>query len=515
MGLTRRLLESLQHPPGYTNSLTILGGHYASVQKRLHLTIASSFAAFLLMLMVFSRNMQFPHSKAQNIPILGQLWGSTTGSTDGDLFGWQTVSHFDPVRQPIASKNMSQLCDAFPKDKLREIQPVLKTGSGMLEARLRPHLQSVSACLEDELLIFSDTARELDGYAIIDALSSLRPGFVRGNSQLENYNAGDTPTTSETLLPSADSHAKGWQTDKFKFLPQVSYTWLMRPQKQWYVFYEDDTYIVWDNMIRFLEKFDPDLPWYFGSPSPGARGLWMANGGPGYVISRETMRRLVQEDYDSHGSYKGSMLSQRWEKETMEDCCGDSVLGLALYQDARTSLSGMFPMFQPHGLHSIPLSDEYWCQPLITMHKTSTEHMLQFRRWEESHRHLRRPLLFADVVEFLNLTTVPLRSDWTNSDFGGYRAPDPGAHVSPQSCDLACQTDRECLQWTYHLRVCNFVASIRLGHSVPQAETLESTREENRSWAGWDLEGIKQWISKDGRNCGHVRWEKPSTSRIY
>jgi hypothetical protein len=298
----------------------------------------------------------------------------------------------------------------------------------------------------------------------------------------------------------------------------------MRPGKKWYIFYEDDTYIVWDNIFRLLENFDPDKPWYFGSPSPGARGLWMANGGPGYVISREAVRRLVKDDFDGDGAYRGSMLSQRWEKQVMQDCCGDSVLGLVLYEDAQTSLSGLFPMFQPHALHSIPLSDEYWCQPIISMHKTAKEDMVLFRKWEESRRSLRRPLIFADLIQYLNLTEVPFREDWINSDFGGYRAPVNESHASFYACGRACQAGLNCLQWTYHLRSCDSVPSIRLDHTmVPRIEPERSHKEKATRWsdqekrylAGWDLEGIKRWTSAEGRDCQNVAWEKPILKRIY
>lgn len=83
----------------------------------------------------------------------------------------------------------------------------------------------------------------------------------------------------------------------------------MRPEKRWYVFYEDDTYIVWDNMFRLLANFDPDMPWYFGSPSPGARGLWIANGGPGHVLSWEAIRRVVEDDFDDNSAFAASAHS--------------------------------------------------------------------------------------------------------------------------------------------------------------------------------------------------------------
>jgi hypothetical protein len=441
-----------------------------------------------------------------------------------EFYNWHTRSQFRPVNQAVTGKSTADLCNAFPKDLLRGIQPVLKTGNGVLKTRVKTHLESVSGCLDNNLLIFSDLDAEIGGYQVIDVLADLRTEFVQGNDQLESYVLQKELAENGTLESEAASRVKGWETDKFKFLPQVSRAWRMRPEKRWYVFYEDDTYIVWDNMFRLLTNFDPDMPWYFGSPSPGPRGFWMANGGPGYVLSRETVRRLVKDDFDDNGAFAGSALSTRWEDHTMHDCCGDSILALALHEDAQTSLSGLFPMFQPHPLHGIPLSDAYWCQPVISMHKTFAEDMISFRKWEESRRIMQRPLLFADLVDYLNLTKLAVREDWTNSDFGGYRAPGDSAHASSDACGKACRADQGCLQWSYHLRDCSFVSSIRLGQAMaPGIEHWRSEEQKNAEWsdeekrymAGWDLEGIKQWMSAEGRDCKTARWVTPSLQRIF
>lgn len=443
---------------------------------------------------------------------------------ESEFYDWHTRSQFRPVNQKVTGKSTRDFCDAFPKDLLRDIQPVLKTGHGVLGTRVKTHLESVSACLDNSLLIFSDLDAEIGDYQVIDVLADLRSDFVRGNDQLESYVVQKELADNGTLHTEAASRIKGWQTDKFKFLPQVSRAWRMRPERRWYVFYEDDTYIVWDNMFRLLTNFDPDMPWYFGSPSPGARGFWMANGGPGYVLSREAVRRLVKDDFDSNGAFLSSALSRRWEDQMMHDCCGDSVLGLALHEDAQTSLSGLFPMFQPHPLHGIPLSDTYWCQPVISMHKTFAGDMLSLRLWEESRRAMQRPLLFADLVDFLNLTKVAARQDWTDSDFGGYKAPADGAHASLDACRQACQADAKCLQWTYHLRDCTFVSTIRLGQAMkPGIEHWRSEEEKAAQWkdeekrymAGWDLDSIKKWMNVEGRDCAIVQWVRPSLQRIF
>jgi hypothetical protein len=162
------------------------------------------------------------------------------------FYDWTTRSQFKPVSQTVAGKSIQELCSAFPRDLLREIQPILKTGNGVLGTRVKTHLESVSACLGSNLLIFSDLDAEINDYHVIDALSDLRADFVYVNDQLESYVLQKVLAESETLETEAASRVKGWKTDKFKFLSQVSRAWRMRPKKKWYVSYEDDTYFVWD-----------------------------------------------------------------------------------------------------------------------------------------------------------------------------------------------------------------------------------------------------------------------------
>ena len=145
--------------------------------------------------------------------------------------------------------------------------------------------RSVSACLDSNLLISSDLDTKVDDCQVIDVLSDIRADFVHGDDQ--SYVLQKELAQNGTLGSEATSRVKGWKTDKSKFLPPVSRAWRMCSEKRWYDFYEDDTYTVWDDMFRLLADFDLEMPWYFGFPSPGARGFWMANGGPGYVLSRE------------------------------------------------------------------------------------------------------------------------------------------------------------------------------------------------------------------------------------
>lgn len=469
-----------------------------------------------------------PRLRVQDIEVTQTALNHTDAtpphSLEAPSFDWRILSGFRPVRQTTKGKGVEDLCEAFPIGILRDIQPVLKTGRAVLDSRTKIQLQSVSACMREHLLVTADVDAVVDGHQVFDVLADLPKAFLLGNDQLRDYKLQQEGSCNCTGLSRPLRTAHGWDLDKFKFLPQVSRAWRMRPRKKWYVFYEDDTYVVWDNMFRLLANFDPDLPLYLGSPSPGARGTWMANGGPGYILSREAVQRLVQGDYSADGAFVGSKLSHRWEEQMTFDCCGDSVLGLALHEDANTTLSGLFPMIQPHPLHGIPFSDRYWCQPVITMHKTLPKDMLSLRIWEESRREMRRPLLFADLAEYLNLSRVPIREDWDNSDFGGYRAPGEMAHRSFEMCGRACRADKDCLQYTYHLQDCNFVSAIRLGRAMePGIENWRPEGEKEKKWtvdqrrymAGWDLDGIQRWMTGEGRDCPTAEWVQPSLERIF
>jgi hypothetical protein len=139
-----------------------------------------------------------------------------------EFYNWHTRSQFRPVNQAVTGKSTADLCNAFPKDLLRGIQPVLKTGNGVLKTRVKTHLESVSGCLDNNLLIFSDLDAEIGGYQVIDVLADLRTEFVQGNDQLESYVLQKELAENGTLESEAASRVKGWETDKFKFLPQVS-----------------------------------------------------------------------------------------------------------------------------------------------------------------------------------------------------------------------------------------------------------------------------------------------------
>lgn len=144
--------------------------------------------------------------------------------------------------------------------------------------------------------------------------------------------------------------------------------------------------MVWDNLFRFLDQFDPAFPLYLGSPSPGAaledeKKVWFAYGGAGFVLSRGAMDKLLQRKVGIQGMFMQPTLSQEYMPLIAGDCCGDSALGLVLYNKG-VLLSGLWPMFNAHSLQGVPFGDRHWCQPVISMHKSLMTDMKGLAKWE-------------------------------------------------------------------------------------------------------------------------------------
>lgn len=289
-----------------------------------------------------------------------------------DYWTWDTSSQFRP--KTVANPDPKDPCSSFPSHVLQRIQVVLKIGSTEPADRLDAQLSTSTRCISN-LIIFSDREYNLGGRPVYDIIADLPPSYMTNNSDFNTYRG----------LPE-DKPGSGWRLDKYKFLPMVERAYQMNPTAEWFVFQEADTYMVWDNLFRLLEHFDPNVPLYMGSPSPG-HGLpeggvtWFAYGGTGVVLSSAAVKRLVTREVGQYGEFVQPSLTERYEDVVKSDCCGDSVLGWVLYE-AGIPLSGLWPLFNPHPFHSIPFADAYWCQPIISAHRPHPDEMKEFAKFE-------------------------------------------------------------------------------------------------------------------------------------
>ena len=204
------------------------------------------------------------------------------------------------------------LCSNFPQEQLEKVQVVFKTGTGQSE-KSEAHLASVTSCIRN-MIVVSDYPEQVAGHQFIDVLATLPAPYLKHPDFTAYYTQ-----QKARLAGKVEASIDAWKLDRFKFLPMVNAAYEVRPNASWYVFLEADVYIFWDNLFRLLDQFNPQEMHYLGSAVPGSKGRWFAYGGAGIVISQALMQRLVGD---------GTILSQRYQKMTLDDCCGDAVPGV-------------------------------------------------------------------------------------------------------------------------------------------------------------------------------------------
>ncbi|KAM0081114.1 hypothetical protein ACKRZS_006735, partial [Fusarium odoratissimum] len=92
------------------------------------------------------------------------------------------------------------------------------------------------------------------------------------------------------------------------------------PHALWYVFMEDDAYILLPNVLNYLSSFDWEAPYYLGS-SAFMANVTFAHGSSGFALSRGTWEMSFGNNL---------RLIQDFAEYTRQHGCGDHILGRAL-----------------------------------------------------------------------------------------------------------------------------------------------------------------------------------------
>ena len=163
-------------------------------------------------------------------------------------YQFPTTSEFHPVSMDAEVNSTAELCSSFPRHMLNSVQPVLKMGYTENREKVNAQLDSVSTCFQPgDLLFFSDLDETLRGHQVIDVLAHLPDTYSNKSdkslSKFQNYILQKELKAKGSLDtdPEAKKLVHGWEIDKFKFLAAVERAWIMRPDKEFYVFYETDT----------------------------------------------------------------------------------------------------------------------------------------------------------------------------------------------------------------------------------------------------------------------------------
>lgn len=250
------------------------------------------------------------------------------------------TSNRSPASDNASPSPASPACPESPL--LNDILVVIRTGATEVLVKLPVHFRTVLTCVPD-YVIYSDLEEDIDGehhaFDVLKQVSehhrSKAPEFKLYNQLLESGRKGLEYQTSFGSGPSGALDNPGWKLDKWKFLPMLDRAYQHRPNAKWFVFIEPDTYLIWQNMLRYLERFDPDKPYYMGTGMYIGKVLF-AHGGSGFMISNPAMKTVLE--------YWKS--KQDWFDEyTANEWAGDMVLGRAM-KDAGIDLYTSSPHIQ-------------------------------------------------------------------------------------------------------------------------------------------------------------------------
>jgi hypothetical protein len=254
-----------------------------------------------------------------------------------------------------------------------EVVLIIKTGASEISNRLPIQIQTTFKYVSN-VVIFSDLEQEFQGLHVHDALDELDnrigvdnisdPDCVYHRQLHETYHSGMD-------LDKMDRGA-AWRIDRLKNLPMLIKSYHMKPGAKWFVFIDADTYVLWENLLSWLGRINPNRQLFFGSQVDGAYGLVFAHGGSGYIISRPAARLLIEES---------KKKADKHFNDAKTDCCGDAALALA-FSDHGLRLTKSWPAIQGDSLPGLGFDLDHWCFAPITFHHMRDEDILSLAAFE-------------------------------------------------------------------------------------------------------------------------------------
>ncbi|EMC95053.1 glycosyltransferase family 31 protein [Baudoinia panamericana UAMH 10762] len=446
------------------------------------------------------------------------------------IFFFLSLTHVSPVRPWTASlwqpslRLTGQAQETDPNAPLcrhlagaEDVVVVMRTGATEIQNKLPVHLRTTFKCYPDTL-IFSDYAEVFEGHQVYDVLVDVDHRIREVHPDFEHYHRlqelgrlglEDHELHSESIEsgPVGKNDNPGWRLDKWKFLPMIVRTLELRPNQKWYVFVEPDTYLVWTNLIQWLQTLNPGRASYYGSEVQIGNDIF-AHGGSAFVLSNAAMNKAA-DIYTAH--------PDEWHSRTAQHWAGDCILGTALKQ-AGVKLTWAWPMFQGGNPTYMKWNDskpekQVWCTPALSYHHFLADEVE--RMWTfEQHRlrgllsRIARPpssssswrreesvMYHSDVFKQFILPDIPTeRMAWSNMP------PDDNLPHIPQlsmdACRRVCEVNDQCVQYSAGPDGCSVTNMANLGHA---AEGMESA---------WMSDRIETWLYEMDkcRRRGWIHW---------
>ena len=270
--------------------------------------------------------------------------------------------------------------------------------------------------------------------------------------------------------------------------------------KEWYVFVETGTYLVWPTLLDMLSRLDPSEKTLLGSPSNLGTDRYLEGSG-GLVMSRAALRTFVVEHPD---------IATTWDQRIEEGYRhGDHALSVAA-AELNISLQGAWPMFGAGTPLTTPYGPVTWCQPVIAMPGMSSadmDLMWSFTQgWTDT-----RPILYRDLFKrYVPLGLPVMRGSWNNechgTAFGIRDVRVDMARGSVEHCSEACDDFPSCFQFRSRPGECKLYSGFTFGKPTTPQDPFQYT-------SGWRKDRIDKWLAEH-QSCDEVEWVTPSSENV-
>ncbi|KAK8199779.1 uncharacterized protein BKA78DRAFT_302593 [Phyllosticta capitalensis] len=377
-------------------------------------------------------------------------------------------------------------CRTLPGAK--DILVVLKTSATEASEKLPIHFNTTFLCTPN-FVLFSDLEQEIEGHTVHDVLNETDPSLRVEHGDFELYRQLQkwSEDGSSEFPKDGDTRKHAWNLDKYKFLPLMKKALETQPTAKWFVFIEADTYLVWSNLLAWLQHFDPSKPLYIGGQSY-IRGTWFAHGGTGFVVSNKALNMIVKE-------YKSK--TERYNELTKMEWAGDFILAKA-FKNIDIPLTKSFPILQGETPDTLDYTEHHYCWPVVSYHHMPPEWIENMWHYEQAwlndnatsksplcHHHVFKHFIEPQLV-------VEERPDWDNMAGDA----EPEAVQSAEACRQVCESQSDCLTWVYvdPAWICKTANVVRLGEAKPSDGSQTTT-------SGWMLSRIHDAVARMGEQC--------------
>ncbi|PFH55125.1 hypothetical protein XA68_10650 [Ophiocordyceps unilateralis] len=354
------------------------------------------------------------------------------------------------------------------------------------------------------------------GHHIRDSLDTVLPKIKLGSKDFDIYHRQKACGADQASCNKGfDVGQEGWNLDKYKNIHMAEKTYALRPDRDWYLFVDADTYVFWPTLIKWLEKLDAGKKHYMGSIAY-VGNFPFGHGGSGYLLSQAAMRDMF------HGR---AGVANRWDEYITHQCCGDFAFSYALKNETGIAVESAWPTINGEKPFTLPYAENGWCQPIVTMHHMDPEEVSNMWAFEQE-RAFSHPMRIRDLYHrFVQDKLVAVRNDWDNlsetanylnasafqySDWELERARKSDlsalelmAHKSFDDCRRVCQSLEKCVQYHFRNGICSISHTIRHGKPVKPEKEEHKAQWQHRS--GWMVKRIHDWVEAHD-NCRGVQY---------